>query len=144
MLRLFGAGFTDKTEIGLTSEKLEYGGTCHMILTGFFQLSLESSTNALVEVLLPKNSVELYFCASNNNDSVSLVICLSQVSNFTFQIYHHQGTDPWMSLKSNEPFLPTWVQFMIIVVCLCFSALFSGLNLGLMSLDRTDLKVSID
>lgn len=30
---------------------------------------------------------------------------------------------------------------MIIVICLCFSSLFSGLNLGLMSMDRTELKI---
>lgn len=60
----------------------------------------------------------------------------------TIQVFYHQGSDPWMSLKSQEPLLPTWVQICIILTCLCFSALFSGLNLGLMSLDRTDLKVS--
>jgi metal transporter CNNM len=47
----------------------------------------------------------------------------------------------WMRLKSVEPMLPLWLQLIIVLVCLCFSALFSGLNLGLMSLDRTDLKI---
>lgn len=58
-----------------------------------------------------------------------------------FQFFKHQGSDAWMSLRSQEPLLPIWVQIGIICICLCFSALFSGLNLGLMSLDRTDLKV---
>jgi hypothetical protein len=55
--------------------------------------------------------------------------------------FYHQGTDRWMEMKSKKPFLPLFVQLIIIGTCLCFSALFSGLNLGLMSLDRTDLKV---
>lgn len=57
------------------------------------------------------------------------------------QAFYHQGSESWMSFKSHEPLLPTWFQFVIILICLCFSALFSGLNLGLMSLDRTDLKI---
>lgn len=70
-LRLFGLGFTNETTVGLTSEKLEFGHTCNqMISTGFFKLQLESPTNAKVEIILPKHSVELFICATND-DKVS-------------------------------------------------------------------------
>lgn len=145
MLRLFGSGFLETTKIGLTTEKLEYGAVCNMMITtGFFTIIRESSANARVEVLLPKNSVELFFCATNEDN----VNNFHDSSRHNFNIFffkkpfYHQGSDSWMSLRSSEPLLPTWVQVVIIVTCLCFSALFSGLNLGLMSLDRTDLKVS--
>lgn len=56
--------------------------------------------------------------------------------------WQFQGIDPFKQIIVHTPFMPLWVQLVIICICLMFSALFSGLNLGLMSLDRTDLKVS--
>lgn len=68
LLRLFGWGFSKTTVIGLTTEKLEHGKTCNMMIsTGYFKIDFESPTNARVEILLPKNSVELYFCTSNED-----------------------------------------------------------------------------
>lgn len=71
VLRLFGIGFANTTTIGLTSERLEFGGSCNMMIpTGFFKIVRESSTNAIVEILLPKYSAELYICATNNDGDV--------------------------------------------------------------------------
>lgn len=79
-LRLFGVGFTNVTTVGLTSERLDFGKTCNqMISTGFFKIQLESKTNAKVEVILPKNSVELFICATNDD----------KVSNKTIEIRNY-------------------------------------------------------
>lgn len=63
-LRIFGSGFIETTELGLTDEINKNGTHCNMRL-GHFELVLTSSTNALVEVKMPKNSVDLYLCVSN-------------------------------------------------------------------------------
>lgn len=71
VLRLFGFGFANTTTIGLTSEALEFGSICNMMIsTGFFKIIRESSTNAKVEILLPKHTTELYICATNNDGDV--------------------------------------------------------------------------
>lgn len=88
---------------------------------------MTAEKNAIVETKMPPESLKLFICASNNNEDD----------------FYHQGTSEWLVMKSQKPLLPLWMQLIIIGICLCFSALFSGLNLGLMSLDRTDLKVNL-
>lgn len=74
--RLFGIGFQDNTTIGLTTEKLEFGSSCNMMVsTGLFKIIRESSTNAQVEVLLPEYSAELFMCATHE-DSVSRAVLI--------------------------------------------------------------------
>lgn len=53
----------------------------------------------------------------------------------------HVGHDTHMQIEAYEKLIPLWLAIVIIVTCLGFSSLFSGLNLGLMSLNRTDLKI---
>lgn len=70
-IRLFGHGFTDLTSIGLTTERLNYGASCRMMIPiGVFKILREknSTTNGLIKITLPQNSVELFFCAKNEDD----------------------------------------------------------------------------
>lgn len=56
-------------------------------------------------------------------------------------VWTHMGSEYYKKMGVYEKMLPFWLQVAIILTCLSFSSLFSGLNLGLMSLNRMDLKI---
>ncbi|XP_049531115.1 unextended protein isoform X1 [Anopheles darlingi] len=142
VLRLFGTGITRDTVVIFTHEQQTVGGPCQVAATEKFRVmqAHESGRSGLVAVELPDATKSKYFylCAKYEDTDP---VAMAQQQFDDVKPFKHQGSDSWMRLTSYTPFLPLWVSLVIIAVCLVFSALFSGLNLGLMSLDRTDLKI---
>ena len=61
----------------------------------------------------------------------------------------HQGKEAWLQIRAdkipeNPYLLPMWLQITCLAILLCLSGLFSGLNLGLMTLDPTELKIVLN
>ncbi|XP_060809108.1 unextended protein [Amyelois transitella] len=137
-LRLFGDGLTPRTVIAFTDYAQDVGSKCKFMLKGEY-MAREGSVSrksALFDIVAPPSTTDakLYLCVKNLRENV---VDLTKDEDK----YVHQGTDPYKVFATHNSLLPLWVTLILILVCLMFSALFSGLNLGLMSLDRTELKI---
>ncbi|KAH9630577.1 hypothetical protein HF086_016081, partial [Spodoptera exigua] len=126
-LRLFGENFTNDTIIAFTHTPAAYGETCDHLLNGEYKVSYAEADSALLSMNAPPplDDYKFYICAKNSEKDHFL----------------HQGSEKWKILATHNKLLPLWASIILIIILLLLASLFSGLNLGLMALDRTELKI---
>lgn len=164
-IRLFGEGFTRDMLITFTRDTGSYNDPCTLpavrgfavskrwllifIMCKSFCLNLRNvgKKSAIFAFQIEKEEhfINHTVKAKINlpplpSDSEGFFLCIKQ-DNTSSMMFIHQGAEYWLQIKTYEKPLPLWAGIIIIIVCLSFSSLFSGLNLGLMSMDKTELKI---
>lgn len=136
---LFGANLSNKTIVSFTTDS----NSCNA-----GEVSIIQGGSVVIDSSPPSDSPssDKHTNVQTGYISVPIVVstsrtyffCVSQIGD---PILRHQGNSSWLSLTVEPSLLPLAVRIALIVILMLMSGLFSGLNLGLMALDPTTLKI---
>ena len=139
MLLLYGELFTNETRLWLTDQTTCSGDGVNLHSLG--PLQMHSDNESLPNITVPTSTPpgDYHFCISDSASEAAPKFLQGSIDDSTLQLLIVDDTS-----SSDAPFLPLGVNIVFIAILICLSGTFSGLNLGLMSLDPTTLKIVME
>jgi len=135
-LEIYGINLDQVIKAKFTTAEGTAGGICTSSSSHYQseEVSPVLLENGMMQIELPEG-------LQYHQDDNIYYLCVKLESERRFL---HQGdSDPLMIIVTSE-LLPEWFKAIVVVGCLMLSGMFSGLNLGLMSLDRTELQILVN
>ena len=136
-LLLYGQDFTDETRLWLTDQGSCSGDLVNLHSLGPIHMHSDNGTRANITVQSSTRAGSYHFCISTSAAESAVKELQGDEDEPTLRLIIADS-------KSKGLTLPLPVQIAFIVILVCLSGTFSGLNLGLMSLDPTTLKLVIE
>ena len=137
-LLFIGSGFTNETRVWLSDRLSCSGDGVNLHSFGALQPQDDNGTRANITFQLSiSRKTNFYFCLSESDASDAV------------KQLQGNGDDPTLELiialvTTKSDLIPLPAEIVCIVVLIVMSGMFSGLNLGLMSLDPTTLKIVME
>jgi len=136
-LLLVGVNFGKLLNYKFTTSKGARGEECGQV-DGHFKTGVFEATKleeGIWKSEIPEKSLAFY---DNQED---YYIC---IRNNATGLFEHQGESNNLKISIYKALLPFELMIVLVIVLLFLSGLFSGLNLGLMALDQTELRIVVN
>jgi len=135
-LILSGDGIDEIKEVLFTTSNSSFGESCYNTEGSYHTSEIFDKIETNEESGLVVVTIDVGLRQYDGQRTYYLCISTSEDGDFV-----HQGSRRELAIYVDSPLMPAWLMGILIAVLLCMSGLFSGLNLGLMSLDQTELKI---